>query len=111
MIEHSFLLVANATPAGEPPPFVALIPYILIPLIFYFVLFAPMRTKQKKLEAMTSALKPGDRVLINPGIFGTVVSLEESALYVRVDEKTKIRVLKSAVAEKLEGDVPPTEKK
>jgi len=40
-----------------------------------------------------------------------VVTLEENALFVRVDDKTKIRVLKSAIAEKLEDVASPVEKK
>jgi preprotein translocase subunit YajC len=111
MNEHSFLLAIGSTAADTHPLFGGMLPMVLIFLIFYFVLILPMRNKQKKAESMVSALKPGDRVLINPGIFGTVVSLEENALFVRVDDKTKIRVLKSAVAERLEDPTSPVEKK
>ena len=37
-------------------------------------------------------------MIINPGIFGTIVGVEDDAFQVRIDEKTKIKVLKSAVA-------------
>jgi preprotein translocase subunit YajC len=94
------VLIALAGPArpGEPSPFSGLVMMGLIFAIFYFVLIMPMRRKQKKLEALVKQLKSGDRIVLNAGIFGTIVGVEDDALLVRVDDKTKIKVLKSAVA-------------
>ena len=94
------LLLALAGPArpGEPNPFASLVMMGLIFAIFYFVLILPMRRKQKKLEALVKGLKSGDRVVLNAGIFGTIVGVEDDAFLVRVDDKTRLRVLKSAVA-------------
>ena len=102
------LLLALAGPArpGESNPFASLIMMGLIFAIFYFVLIMPMRRKQKKLEALVSGLKSGDHVVLNAGIFGTIVGVEESAFLVRIDDKTRIKVLKSAVA----GLAPGAEK-
>ena len=65
--------------------------------IFYFVLIMPMKNKQKKLEDLVKALKTGDKVIINPGIFGTILAVEDDAFHVRIDDKTntRIKVLKS----------------
>ena len=49
-------------------------------------------------------------MIVNPGIFGTIVGVEDDAFQVRVDEKTRITVLKSAVAG-LQGPPAATEKK
>ncbi len=102
------LLLALAGPArpGEPNPLASLVMMGLIFAIFYFVLILPMRRKQKKLEALVKELKSGDRVVLNAGIFGTIVGVEDGAFLVRVDDKTRIKVLKSAVA----GLAPGTEK-
>ena len=102
------LLVALAGPArpGEPNPLSSLVMMGLIFAIFYFVLILPMRRKQKKLETLVKGLKSGDHVVLNAGIFGTIVGGEESAFLVRVDDKTRIKVLKSAVA----GLAPGAEK-
>jgi preprotein translocase subunit YajC len=111
MVEYS-LLVATGSPGGtEPNALISMAPFVFMILIFYFIAIRPTQTRQKKLEAMVTGLKPGDRIIINPGIFGTVVSLEDNALFVRVDDKTKIRVLKSAVADKVEDQAVSTEKK
>jgi preprotein translocase subunit YajC len=102
------LLLALAGPArpGESSPFASLVMMGLIFAIFYFVLILPMRRKQKKQEALVNGLKSGDHVVLNAGIFGTIVGVEEGAFLVRIDDKTRIKVLKSAVA----GLAPGTEK-
>ena len=81
----------------------------LIFSIFYFILILPMKNKQRKLEDLLKGLKAGDKVLITPGIFGTIVGVEDDAFQVRIDEKTKVKVLKSAVSG-LQGAPNPTEK-
>jgi preprotein translocase subunit YajC len=57
-----------------------------------------MRRKQRKLEELVKGLKTGDKVVLSSGIFGTIVGAEADAFLVRVDDKTRIKVLKSAVA-------------
>jgi preprotein translocase subunit YajC len=104
---RALILVSGPTPGGEPPAFASLTMMALIFGIFYFVLILPMKGKQRKLEELVKGLKAGDKVIINPGIFATIVAVEEDAFTVRVDEKTRIKVLKSAVAG-LQGP-PPTE--
>jgi preprotein translocase subunit YajC len=100
------LALAGSPRPGESNPYASLIMMGLIFAIFYFVLILPMRRKQKKLETLVSALKSGDQIVLNAGIFGTIVGVEETSFVVRVDEKTRIRVLKSAVA----GLAPGAEK-
>ena len=99
------MLIALAGPArsGDPNPYSSLIMMGLIFAIFYVVLILPMRKKQKKLEAMVKGLQSGDRVVLNSGIFGTIVGVEDDAFLLRVDDKTRIKVLKSAVAGRQTG--------
>jgi len=94
------ILLALAGPArpGEPHPLASLVMMGLIFAIFYFVLILPMRRKQRKLEQLVKEMKTGDRVVLSSGIFGTIVGAEDDAFLVRIDDKTRIKVLKSAVA-------------
>jgi preprotein translocase subunit YajC len=107
---RALLALAGPTPGGEPPAVASLTMMALIFGIFYFVLIMPMKGKQRKLEELIKGLKSGDKVIINPGIFATIVAVEEDAFHVRVDEKTKIQVQKTAVAG-LQGPPPEMEKK
>lgn len=91
------LALAGPPQGGQGNPFGSLVMMGLIFAIFYFVLILPMRNKQRKLDQLIKELKSGDKIVINPGIFGTIVSVEDETFQVRVDDKTRIRVLKSAV--------------
>jgi preprotein translocase subunit YajC len=91
-------LLAGPPQGGEANPFSSLILMGLIFAIFYFVLILPMRSKQKKLEELIKGLKAGDKVILNPGIFAVIVGVEGDAFHVRIDEKTRIKVLRSAIA-------------
>lgn len=94
------ILLALAGPAreGEPNPMSSLVMMGLIFAVFYFVLILPMRRKQRKLESLVKQLKTGDKVLLNSGIFGTIVGVEDDAFQLRIDDKTRIKILKNAVA-------------
>ena len=73
------------------------LPLGLIFVIFYFLLIRPARVKQKNLQAMLEALKPGDRVVTAAGIHGTVVGLSEDIVQLRIAENVKVEFSKSAV--------------
>jgi preprotein translocase subunit YajC len=76
--------------------------------IFYFVMIRPQRRREKERKALIEAVKSGDRVLLASGIIGEIANVKEKTLIVRIAEKTKVEVLKSAVAQVLEdkGDLP-----
>ncbi len=99
MVEPRMILaLAGPQPGGEANPMSSLVLMGLIFGIFYFVLIMPMRNKQKKVESQVKAMKAGDKVIINPGIFGVIVGVEDDAFQVRIDDKTRIKVLKTAIA-------------
>ena len=109
MAEPRIILALAGAPSGQENPFGSLIMMGLIFAIFYFILILPMRNKQKKLEALVKDLKTGDKVILNAGIFATIVGVDDDAFLVRIDDKTRIKVLKSAVAG-LQGQPTETEK-
>ncbi len=79
-------------------PLSMLLPFVLIFAVFYFIVIMPAKKQQKKKDAMLSALKKGDRVVTSGGIHGTVATVEDNTLLVKVSENTKIRISTSAVA-------------
>jgi preprotein translocase subunit YajC len=109
MLVECLLALAGPPQQGEANPLGSLVLMGLIFLIFWFVLIQPMRGRQRKLEELVKNLKAGDKVIIGPGIFGVIVGVEDDAFLVRIDEKTRIKVLKSGVAG-LQG-APEPEKK
>ena len=70
----------------------------LVILIFYFLIIRPQSKRKKDTEKMLQALKKGDRVVTIGGIRGTVVSVKEESVVVKVDENTKLELNRSAVS-------------
>jgi len=83
--------------------------FALIFGVFYFLVILPSKKQQKKKEAMIMALKKGDKVVTTGGIFGTVATVEEHTLLLKVAENTKIRISKSAIGGPVGADGTPSE--
>ena len=100
------LLGVAAPPSGAeaPNPLMQLVPFLLIFVVFYFIVFAPTRKKQKRHPEMLTELKNGDRVVTNGGICGTVVGLTDQKIQLRIADGVKIDVLRSAVADRLASE-------
>ena len=83
---------------GSPSALIQFVPIIAIFAIFYFVLLAPMRRKQKLLQQTIENLKRGDRIVTSGGFYGEVVGIESNDLMIKLADNVKVRIAKSAVA-------------
>jgi preprotein translocase subunit YajC len=83
---------------AAPNPIFQFVPVIVIFAIFYFLLRAPMRKRQKALQALVENLKKGDKVVTNGGLHGEVAAVKEGVVLLSIAENVKVRVSKSAVA-------------
>jgi preprotein translocase subunit YajC len=70
---------------------------ILIFALFYFVMIRPQRRKQKEHEMMVQELQKGDRVITAGGIYGTIESLSEDSIVLKVESGATIRVARGSV--------------
>ena len=95
MIPDSNLFVAAG---GAPSGLIQILPLILIGGIFYFLLIAPERRRRKQLQATVEALKRGDRVLTQGGLYGEVVSTESNDVILKIADGVKVKVTKAAVS-------------
>ena len=69
---------------------------VLIFALFYFVMIRPQRKRQKEHETMVQDLQKGDRVITAGGIYGTIESLSEDSIVLKVESGT-IRVARGSV--------------
>ncbi len=83
---------------AEPSFLVQFAPILIIGIIFYLLIFMPMRKRQKKLDAMIAALKNGDKVITSSGIYGVVSGVKDKTLILKIADQVKIEVAKSAIA-------------
>ena len=82
-----------------PPGLVTFLPFVLIIAVFYLMLVRPNQKKQKQWQEMLSSLKPGDKITTTGGMRGTILTIKEDALQLRVPpDNIKIEVIKSAIA-------------
>ncbi len=87
---------------GFPRDLGAFVPMIGMVLIFYFIVWVPMRRRQKAFQTMVEALKKGDRVVTTGGMYGEVVAVDSSTVILKIADTVKVKVAKSAIAS-LEG--------
>jgi preprotein translocase subunit YajC len=90
----AIILQTSAAPGG----ITLFLPLILIMVVFYFLMIMPAQRRQKKIAAMLSNLKNGDKVITNGGIYGTIAGLEDDAVQLRVAEQLKIKIARNAIA-------------
>ncbi len=65
--------------------------------VFYFILIRPQAKKQKEHQAMLTALGKGDVIVTRGGVIGKISGVKDNELVVEVQEKVRIRVLRSHV--------------
>lgn len=66
-------------------------------LIMYFVMFRPQMKEQKRRRAMLAAIKKHDQVLTSGGVYGTVVSVSEAEVVLKIDDNVRVKFARSAV--------------
>jgi preprotein translocase subunit YajC len=72
---------------------------ILFFVVLYFLMIAPNQKKQKKWQQMLEQLKSGDRVTTNGGIRGTILTVKDDAVILRVQpDGVKLEFVKNAIA-------------
>lgn len=65
----------------------------------YFVMIRPQQKRQKQWQEMLSSLKSGDRVTTTGGMRGTITSIREDVIQLKLPpDSIRVEVLKSAIA-------------
>ena len=101
-------LLQTAPPPGPGGGLIQFLPMIFIFVIFYFLLIAPMRKRQKKTQEMLTKLKKGDEVVTTGGIYGTVDALNDERNFVilRISDNTRIKIQRSAISALTDSSAP-----
>jgi preprotein translocase subunit YajC len=74
------------------------LPLIIIFVIFYFLLIRPQQKKSKDHKEMLSAIKKGDKVVTNGGIYGLVEQVGEKTVTLKIADNTKVKFGKAYIA-------------
>lgn len=90
-------LMAMAAPPGGPSPIWQFLPFLAILAIFYFLILAPMKRRQRKIQDFQSGLKVDDQVITTSGVYGRITKLDELTVQLEIADRVRIKVARSAI--------------
>jgi preprotein translocase subunit YajC len=70
-------------------------------VLMYVLLIHPQRKKEKEHDRLVESLQPGDRVVTNGGIHGTITRVEDAVVTVQVADNVRIKVTRAAIGRRL----------
>ena len=76
---------------------VMLVFFVVIIALFYFVMVRPQRKRQQEHQTMMEELQRGDKVMTAGGIYGTIESISEDSVVIKVESGTTLRVARNSV--------------
>ncbi|MBD8026809.1 preprotein translocase subunit YajC [Ureibacillus sp. Re31] len=76
---------------------VGLLPILIMFVAMWFILIRPAQKRQKATVQMQSNLKRGDQVVTIGGLHGEVDAIEDTAVYIIVDGKTRLKFERQAI--------------
>ncbi len=90
---------AEAAPAaGQPDLFSALLPFIILFVVFYFLLIRPQQKRAKEHRKMIDNVAKGDEVVTGGGLVGKVVDLGDNFIEVEVADNIHVKVQRQMLA-------------
>jgi preprotein translocase subunit YajC len=107
MVNALVLLAENGAKGGGGLGVETMLFPIALIFLFYLIVLRPMnRRQEQERQALLSTLKKNDKVLTSAGIYGTVVSVsdKEDEVVVKVDDNTRVKMIKSAIARNLTNE-------
>ena len=101
---------ANPNPGVGGSPWLQMIPFILVLVLYFVIVGGGRRREDKKQQQLLGSLKKNDRVVTVGGIIGTVANINDKEVTLKVDDNTKLRFLRSSIHRVLggESDSPAT---
>ena len=68
-------------------------------VVMYFFVMRPQKKQEKETKNMRDSIKVGDEITTIGGIIGKVISVKEETVMIETGhDRTKIRILKSAIS-------------
>ena len=72
---------------------------VVFGVFFYFFMIRPQKKQEKEINEMRNSLSVGDEITPIGGIIGKVVSIREETVLIETShDRTKIRLLRSAIS-------------
>lgn len=102
---------ANNAAANPLAQYSSILMFVPLIAIFYFFIIRPQNKKQKEAEKMRSSVQKGDKIITIGGIHGTVSSVKEKTIIIKVEDGAKIEFERSAISSVISDRNAKVEKK
>lgn len=85
------------------------LPFLLMMgVLFFFLIIRPQQQRMKQHQAMIANLKRGDQVVLNDGMIGKIVRIEDKEAGVEIATGVTVKVVKSMIGEvRVRGEPAP----
>jgi preprotein translocase subunit YajC len=91
-------------------PYTTMLPLVLMFVVFYFFLIRPQQRKQKEHQALLGALRKGDQIVTTGGILGKITGLTDQYAVIEVQEKVRMKIMRSHISGKQAGGAGDSKK-
>jgi preprotein translocase subunit YajC len=90
----------SSSSAGGPASILPMIVMFAVVLVFmYFFSIRPQNKEQKRKTEMLNTMSKGDTVVTSSGIIGTIATIKDESVFLKVGDGARIEFVKSAVTE------------
>ena len=79
-------------------PITAILPFVLIFVLFYFLILRPQQKQQKSKQELLKNLKRGDMVLTTGGIYGKILNIVEDVVTLEIAKGVSVRVARGGIS-------------
>lgn len=80
----------------------ALLPFLVIALIFWLLLIRPQQRRAKELRSMQQALDVGDEVMLTSGVLGRLTAVDDETLGLEIAPGVTIQVVRAAIGRRID---------
>jgi preprotein translocase subunit YajC len=89
--------------------YMALLPFVLIFGVFYFLILRPQQQKMKKHQELLAGLRRGDRVVTSGGLIGIISKIvSDGEVQLELAENVRVRLVRAMITEVLAKTDPVT---
>ena len=81
----------------------AVLPLILMFVLFYFLLIRPQQKRQKSVSSMQSGLKKGDKIVTIGGLHGFIDSIDDNKVVIKCGDGSRLTYDRNAIREVTES--------
>lgn len=90
---------------------VQLLPFIVMMVVLYLIIFLPEKKRKKQYEEMINSLKVNDEIMTKGGVMGKITTIKDDYIILESGpDRSRIKFTKQAIASVIVPEETATEK-